>query len=182
MAAVYDEIDAKLRAWIAAQPMFFIATAPLSPQGRVNVSPKGMDGTFAVLGPHEVGYLDYFGSGIETVAHLRENGRIVVMFCAFDGAPKIVRLHGRGRVLHPGDADFDDLRPKFGKTREKGVRSIVVIDVERISDSCGFSVPLMQHVADRDVLDRAQERRDEAYFAEYGAKKNAASIDGLPGL
>jgi hypothetical protein len=182
MASVYDEIDAKLRVWIAAQAMYFVATAPLAGDGHVNVSPKGMDGTFAVLGPHEVAYLDYFGSGIETVAHLRENGRIVVMFCAFDGAPKIVRLHGRGHALHRNDAGFADLRAKFTKTRDKGVRSIIVIAVERISDSCGFSVPLMQHVADRDVLDRAQERRDDAYFAEYGARKNAVSIDGLPGL
>jgi hypothetical protein len=162
--------------------MYFVATAPLSADGHVNASPKGMDGTFVVLGAHEVAYLDYFGSGIETLAHLRENGRIVVMFCSFDGAPRVVRLHGRGHALHPGDDGFSALRSTFPKTREKGVRSIIVIDVERISDSCGFSVPHMQHVADRDLLDRAHERRDDAYFADYAAKKNAASIDGLPGL
>jgi len=182
MAQQYDEIDDKLRAWITAQPMFFVASAPLAADGHVNVSPKGMDGTFVVLSPHQVGYLDFFGSGIETVAHVRENGRIVVMFCSFEGAPKIVRLHGRGRVLLPDDAAFAALRGRFSKTRDKGVRSIIVIDVDRISDSCGFAVPLMQHIADRDVLDTSQERREEGYFEKYAATKNAVSIDGLPGL
>jgi hypothetical protein len=182
VAAVYDELDDKLRAWIEAQPMFFVATAPLAADGHVNVSPKGMAGTFAVLGPRRVGYLDYFGSGIETVAHLRENGRIAIMFCAFDGAPKVLRLHGRGRSLLPDDVGFAELRARFGKTRDKGVRSIVVVDLERISDSCGWAVPLMQHVADRDVLDVAQERREPDYFVQYAAAKNATSIDGLAGL
>src|SRR6478609_10097028 len=117
MSQQYDELDDKLRSWIAAQPMFFVATAPLAADGHVNVSPKGMDGTFVVLSPHRIAYLDYFGSGIETVAHLRENGRIVVMFCAFDGAPKIVRLHGRGRALLPDDDGFATLRHRFAKTR-----------------------------------------------------------------
>ena len=182
MAAVYDELDDKLCAWIEAQPMFFVATAPLAADGHVNVSPKGMAGTFAVLGPRKVGYLDYFGSGIETVAHLRENGRIVIMFCAFDGAPKIVRLHGHGRSLLPDDAGFADLRARFTKSRDKGVRSIVVVELERISDSCGWAVPVMQHVADRDVLDVSQERREPEYFVQYAAAKNASSVDGLPGI
>ncbi len=182
MAKQYDEIDDRLRAWIAAQPMFFVATAPLAADGHVNVSPKGMDGTFAVLGPNQVGYLDYFGSGVETIAHLRENGRITVMFCAFDGAPNIVRLHGRGRAVLPEDRGFTELRTRFAKTRDRGVRSIILVDVDRVSDSCGWSVPLMQHVADRDVLDKAQERRDDDYFVQYAATKNATSIDGLPGL
>lgn len=182
MAKLYDEIDDSLRAWLLGQPMFFVGTAPLSGAGHVNVSPKGMAGTFAVLGARRVAYLDYFGSGIETMAHLRENGRIVIMSCAFSGPPKIVRLYGRGRTVLPTDADFDGLRAAFPKQRDAGVRSIVVVELDRIADSCGFAVPLMEHVADRDVLDRAQERRDASYFAEYGATKNAASIDGLPGL
>lgn len=182
MGQLYDEIDDQLSTWIAAQSMFFIATAPLAADGHVNVSPKGMDGTFAVLTPHQVGYLDYFGSGIETVAHLRENGRVVIMLCAFDGPPKIVRLHGRGRAIRPDDTGFAELRQRFGKPRDRGLRSIIVVDVERIADSCGFSVPLMEHVADRDFLDRHQERRDDNYFSEYGAARNAASVDGLPGL
>ncbi len=182
MAKQYDAIDDRLRAWIAAQPMFFVATAPLAAEGHVNLSPKGMDGTFAVLGPKQVGYLDYFGSGVETIAHLRENGRITVMFCAFDGAPNIVRLHGRGRAVLPDADGFTELRARFVKTRDKGVRSIILVDVERISDSCGFAVPRMKHVADRDVLDKAHERRDDDYFVHYAATKNATSIDGLPGL
>ena len=182
MAKVYEEIDDRLRDWLLAQPVFFVATAPLAADGHVNLSPKGMDGTFAVLDRHRVGYLDYFGSGVETMAHLRENGRIVIMMCAFDGPPKVVRLHGRGRTLRPGDDGFDALRGRFAKARDKGVRSIVVVDIDRISDSCGFSVPLLQHVADRDVLDIAHERRDDDYFVDYGAAKNATSIDGLRGL
>jgi hypothetical protein len=182
MATIYDSIDDTLRDWLLAQPVFFVATAPLTGDGRVNVSPKGMDGTFAVLDPLQVAYLDYFGSGIETVAHLRENGRIVIMCCAFSGPPKIVRLHGRGRALHPGDAEFVALRPRFAKDRDRGLRSIVVVDVERIADSCGFAVPLMDNARDRDVLDRAQERREPEYFHAYGVTRNATSIDGLPGL
>jgi hypothetical protein len=182
MATVYDAIDDELQEWLLAQPVFFVATAPSSASGHVNVSPKGMTGTFAVLGPRTVGYLDYFGSGIETVAHLRENGRIAIMCCAFSGPPKIVRLHGRGRVVRTDDAEFAALRARFGKLRDLGLRSIVVVDVDRISDSCGWSVPLMDHVGERDVLDRAQERRTADYFAEYGATRNATSIDGLPGL
>lgn len=182
MAQQYDELDDKLRSFITAQPVFFVATAPLAADGHVNVSPKGMAGTFAVLGPRRVAYLDYFGSGIETVAHVRENGRVVVMFCAFDAAPKIVRLHGRGRVVLPDEDGFAALRTLFAKTRDKGVRSIIAIDIDRISDSCGFAVPLMQHVADRDVLDKSQERREQGYFAQYAATNNATSIDGLPGL
>ena len=182
MATIYETIDDKLRDWLLAQPVFFVGTAPLAADGHVNVSPKGMAGTFAVLGSHQVGYLDYFGSGIETVAHLRENGRIVVMCCAFSGPPKIVRLHGRGRAVLPADPEFPGLRREFGKQRDEGLRSIIVVDEDRVADSCGFSVPLMDHVADRDILDRAQERREPGYFETYAVTKNAASVDGLPGL
>jgi hypothetical protein len=182
VATVYEAIDDKLCDWLLAQPVFFVATAPLAAAGHVNVSPKGMAGTFAVLGPHQVAYLDYFGSGIETVAHLRENGRIVIMCCAFNGAPKVVRLHGRGRAVLPDHPEFAPLRRNFGKERDHGQRSIIVVDVDRIADSCGFSVPQMHFVGDRDVLDRAQERREPGYFETYAVTKNATSVDGLPGL
>jgi Pyridoxamine 5'-phosphate oxidase len=182
MATVYDEIDGKLRAWLLAQPVYFVATAPLAVNGHVNVSPKGMEGTFAVLGPRKVGYLDYFGSGIETVAHLRENGRIVIMSCAFTGPPKIVRLHGTGRFVLPEAAEFAMLRPRFAKTRDRGLRSIIVVDVDRIADSCGYAVPLMDFVGDRDVLDLHQQRRSPEYFDEYAATRNDESVDGLVGL
>lgn len=182
MGTVYESISDELAGWMARQPVYFVATAPLAADGHVNVSPKGMDGTFTVLDGRTVAYLDYSGSGAETVAHLRENGRIVVMFAAFDGRPTVVRLHGRGRVVLTGDEEFAGLRRRFGKERTVGQRSVVVVDVGRISDSCGFSVPLMDFRGDRDVLDRAQERRDDDYFVRYWAARNAESIDGLPAV
>lgn len=181
MGTVYQNIDDRLRDWLLAQPMFVVASAP-SGGGHVNASPKGMAGTFAVLSATSVAYLDYTGSGAETIAHLRENGRITLMFCAFAGPPKIVRLQGTGHCVRPGDADFAALRGHFAKRRDLGLRSIVVAELDRISDSCGYSVPLMEFVADRDVLDRSQERRDPEYFDGYWRTRNAQSIDGLPAL
>jgi Pyridoxamine 5'-phosphate oxidase len=182
MAQVFSEINGKLRAWIDRQHVFFVGTAPSGSDGCINVSPKGMGGTFAVLGPRRVGYLDYTGSGAETIAHLRDNGRIVIMFCGFAGPPKIVRLHGHGRIVRAIDPEFADLRAHFGKGRTIGQRSIVVVELTRISDSCGFSVPLLDYRSDRDTLDRVQERNDDEYYREYWAEKNAVSIDGLPAL
>jgi hypothetical protein len=181
MGKVFDHIDDRLHAWLVKQPMFVVATAP-SEGGHVNASPKGMAGTFVVLGPTTVAYLDYTGSGAETIAHLRDNGRIVLMFNAFDGPPRIVRLQGQGRVVHLDDPAFAELRPRFSKPREIGQRAIVVVECDRIADSCGYSVPLMAYVADRDILDRAQERHDDDYYDEYWATRNAESIDGLPAL
>ncbi len=180
MGKVLAEIDDGLARWLEAQPMFFVATAPLAVDGLVNCSPKGTAGTFAVLDPHRVAYLDLTGSGIETVAHLRENGRIVVMFCAFTGRPNIVRLHGTGAVLTPGDQEFAELVGRF--TQHPGVRAIIVVDVQRIADSCGYAVPRMEHVADRDVLDLANAKKGEPALAAYRATRNATSLDGLPGL
>ena len=178
---VYERIDDRLRGFIAAQPMFFVATAPSGPDGRVNVSPKGMTGTFAVLGEHRVAYLDWHGSGAETIAHLRENGRITLMFCAFGGPPKIVRLHGRGRALLVGDPAAGELLAAFPDAPDThGVRTVVDVAVERVSDSCGYAVPLMTYEGDRDLLVRAHERRTDDDLAEYRKIKNAASIDGLP--
>ncbi|MFC4565473.1 pyridoxamine 5'-phosphate oxidase family protein [Nocardiopsis mangrovi] len=182
MGKTYESIDAGLAGFLLSQPVFFVGTAPLAGEGHVNVSPKGMAGTFAVVDGSTVAYLDYSGSGTETIAHLRENGRIVVMFCAFDGPPKIVRLHGRGRVVRPADDGFAGLRALFPKERTLGQRSIIVVDVVRIADSCGFSVPLMEQRGDRDLLDRQHGRRDEAHFENYWRTRNAESIDGLPGV
>jgi hypothetical protein len=179
---VRHHIDDALARWLLAQPVFFVATAPLARAGHVNVSPKGMAGTFAVLGPNRVGYLDYYGSGSETIAHLRENGRITLMFAAFDGRPNIVRLYGSGRVVLPGDPDFADLRTQFPKDRETAQRSIIVADLDRVQDSCGYAVPLMDFVADRTVLDLHQEKKGPAAYDNYGLQKNARSIDGLPAL
>ncbi len=141
-----------------------------------------MADTFAVLGPTTVAYLDYVGSGVETIAHVRENGRITLMFNAFHGAPNIVRLQGTGRVVQVGDPGFADLRALFPKERERGQRAVVVVECDRIADSCGYTVPLMDLVGHRDLPDRHQERRDDAYDERYLSEKNATSIDGLPGL
>ncbi|MEY3774785.1 MAG: hypothetical protein RLZZ129_1565 [Verrucomicrobiota bacterium] len=179
MGTVYDRIIPELQTWLGRQHMFTVATAPLAAEGHVNCSPKGGD-TFRVLGPREVAYADLTGSGIETVAHLRENGRIVLMFCAYEGAPQIVRLHGRGEVVDPDDAGFEELRAHFPAL--VGLRTIIRVRVTRIADSCGFAVPRYDFVAPRDVLDRYSEKLGPAGLAEYRAKKNRTSIDGLPGL
>src|SRR3990167_1419934 len=129
MAKTYPEIDERLRAFIAGQHIFFVASAPNGPGGHVNCSPKGLD-TFRILGPTRVAYLDFVGSGAETIAHARQNGRVVIMFCAFEGPPKILRLHGRGEILEPGDAEFESLLARFDL--KPGIRAIVCVDVERI--------------------------------------------------
>ena len=168
-----------MQAWIERQRLFFVSTAPLAAEGRINCSPKGLD-TLRILDPRTIAYLDLTGSGIETVAHLRENGRIVLMFCAFEGPPKIVRLHGRGTVLTDSDSGFEDLRARFGEM--PGVRSVIRISLLRISESCGFGVPRYEFAGNRDQLARWAAAKGEAGLAEYRATKNATSVDGLPGL
>jgi hypothetical protein len=178
---VHERIGGRLRAFIEAQPMFFVATAPSGAGGHVNVSPKGMAGTFVVLGEHRVAYLDYHGSGAETIAHLNENGRITLMFCAFQGPPNIVRLHGHGRAVPVTSPEYPDLLRWFGSPPDThGVRSVIDVAVERVSDSCGYAVPFMSYEGDRDLLVRAHERRTEADLADYRRVKNGVSIDGRP--
>jgi len=177
---VHDGVSPKLAKWLLAQPMFFVASSPLSADGHVNVSPKGMAGTFAVLDQYRVAYLDYFGSGGETIAHLRENGRITLMFTAFSGRPTIIRLYGRGRCVLVDDPEFVELRGHFGKDRTVGQRSIIVIELDRVQDSCGYSIPFMEFVADREVLDLHQEKRGAKHYEGRGHIKNPESIDGLP--
>jgi hypothetical protein len=179
---LHESIDGRLRSFIEAQPMFFVATAPSGDGGHVNVSPKGMSGTFAVIDPLRVAYLDYVGSGAETLAHLRDNGRIVIMFCAFAGPPNIVRLHGTGRAVLPADPDHDGLLAAFPQPRTHGLRSIIDVTVERVSDSCGYAVPLMDHVGDRDLLERWADRKTDGDLIDYANAKNLRSIDGLPAL
>jgi len=180
VATVFDGIDEKLATWLRAQPMFFVATAPLAGDGLVNCSPKGLLGTFDVLDERRVAYLDLTGSGIETIAHVRENGRIVLMFCAFDGRPRIVRLHGRGEAVMPSDPHFDELAGRFSV--HPGTRAVVTIDVTRVADSCGFAVPRMTYVEDRDVLDLSAAKKGPEKMAAYRAARNSTSLDGLPGL
>lgn len=159
--------------------MFFVATAPSGQDGHVNLSPKGYD-TLRVLAPTRVAYLDLTGSGIETVAHLRENGRITLMACAFTGNPRISRIYGRGTVHTVGSAGFDVLAAEFPEL--PGRRSIVAIDVERVTTSCGYAVPLMDAVDDRDRLLEWATKKGPDGIVDYWASKNAQSIDGLPGL
>jgi Pyridoxamine 5'-phosphate oxidase len=188
MAKVFEHMDERMREWIDAQPMFFVATAPSGDGGHVNLSPKGGDRLFRVTGPLGFAYVDLMGSGIETIAHLRENGRIVVMFCAFEGPPKIVRLHGTGRPVQQGDPGFEDLLATFEVSEEqlRAVRSVVTVEVERVSDSCGFVVPRMDYVGERDQLYRYADNRirkeGESAVKAYVSANNAESIDGLTGL
>lgn len=188
MGRVYTEISDQLGDWISQQPMFFVGTAPTDRHGHINLSPKGSRDAFAILGPRTAAYIDMIGSGVETIAHLRDNGRIVLMFCAFAGPPKIVRLHGQGRVVLDSDGEFPALLTHFTPNQDvrSMARAIVVVDATRISDSCGYTVPEMSFVRERDQLFRYAETRDAKeggdWRAEYKKAKNGTSIDGLPGI
>lgn len=173
---VYDAIGHDLRRFIEAQQMFFVASAPLRADGHVNVSPKGLD-TFRILTPNRVCYLDLTGSGNETSAHLRENGRITFMFCAFDGAPTILRLYGRGETALPGSRLWNDLRPRFAAY--PGARQIIVAEIDRVQTSCGFGVPLYDYTGQRETLIRWANNRGPEGLETYHAERNARSIDGL---
>ena len=172
-------IDDSVGKFILEQPVFFVGSAPLNPRGHVNVSPKGLD-TFRTLSPSTVAYLDLTGSGIETVAHLKENGRIVIMFCAFQGPPRILRLYGTGRVIEPGQTDFPKLAAQFPD--QEGTRAIIVVEVSRIADSCGYAVPLLKYEGDRDQLSAWANKKGVEGLKEYRLKKNQKSIDGLAGI
>ena len=187
MGRTFAEIDDALAAWIAGQALFFVGTAPLDGDGHVNVSPKGPIGTLRIVSPSEVAYLDMVGSGAETAAHLIENGRIVIMLCAFSGRPRIVRLHGRGHIVWAEDPEFDGLRRRLAfKEPEvpESRRAIVRVQITRIADSCGFGVPLMKLQGQRTNADAwargmvAKEGPDA--MDAYKAEKNESSIDGLP--
>jgi hypothetical protein len=187
MGKLYDTIDDSLAAWIGRQRMFFVGTAPSGGDGHVNVSPKGPIETLRVAGARRVAYLDIVGSGAETMAHLRDNGRIVVMLCAFEGPPRIVRLHGRAEAVAAGDPRFDQLVGELGLAVDgppERLRSLVVVDVERIADSCGFGVPLMQYEGERPQgvawAETKLRKGGPDALSEYVAQKNETSIDGLP--
>ncbi len=165
--------------WIGEQHLFFVATAPSGDDGHVNLSPKGLEG-LRVLGPTSVAYLDLTGSGAETIAHLQENGRICLLFCAFTGKPQILRLQGAGEVHLPGSERFEELRPAFGE--HPGVRSIITVELDRIATSCGYGVPLLSYEGDRRTLTAWADKKSEDEIEAYWQKKNATSIDGLPAL
>lgn len=179
MGKIYEQLDDSLVKFIQRQHLFFVGTAPTSLEGRLNLSPKGLD-TLRILGPRTVAYLDLVGSGIETLAHLRENGRLTLMFCAFEGRPLILRLYGQGRAVEPGEPGWDDLVAKF--PQHPGTRSVVIMDIERIADSCGWGVPLYEYQGERDQLTNYVQAKGEASLERYKAEKNRTSIDGLGGL
>lgn len=179
MAKEFPRLDESLTEFINDQAMFFVATAP-SEGGRINLSPKGYRDTFAVIDDHTVAYLDLFGSGVETIAHLRDNGRITIMFCSFTRNSRILRLFGRGRVVRPDDAEFGELVGRFGN-RHAGVRAVIVVDLQRIADACGFAVPYYELVDERPVLDDYHDKAPDEAYVRLG-RRNRRSIDGLPAL
>ncbi|WOO43219.1 pyridoxamine 5'-phosphate oxidase family protein [Rubellicoccus peritrichatus] len=180
MGKVYDSIDDRIRNWILQQKMFFVATAPKATNGFVNCSPKGSD-TLRVLDSHTLAYLDYLGSGIETVAHLKENGRIVIMMCAFEGSPKIFRFHGKGYVYEKESAEYASLSHHFIDSDGVGTRSIIKIEINRISDSCGWGVPLYQYQSDRNMMEKIFDEWGEEKVISFRDKMNRENIDGLAG-
>ncbi|MFG1888935.1 pyridoxamine 5'-phosphate oxidase family protein [Micromonospora sp. NPDC049051] len=186
MGKTYERIEGRLRSFIEDQPMFFTATAPLSGDGTINLSPKGLRGSWAVLDTHTVAYLDFAGSNAETIAHLRENGRITLMWCAFAGPPNIVRVHGHGEPVFRDDPRWAQLAGHFPDidTTVHGLRAIIVVRADLIRDTCGYAVPFMTYDTDRDLHARRFAREDDASLSDYFAGKEhvARSIDGLPGL
>ncbi len=182
MDGTADHIDEELASWLCDQPVFFVATAPLDGDGRVNCSPKGNRGEFAVINPTTVAYLDQNGSGIETIAHLRENGRITLMFTAFTGAPRIVRLQGRGEFIVQDDPRFADYCNAFPLPVGVGARAVIVAHLTRVADSCGFGVPLMKFNGHRRALDAWATKKGAEGLVDYQQRNNLRSIDDLPGL
>lgn len=179
MVRVFESIDEDLAAWIAAQPMFFVATAPRADDGLVNLSPRGLD-CLTVLGPRSVAWVDSTGSGVETIAHVRENGRVVLMWCAFAGPPRIVRVHGTGRVVLPSDSEYDGMLARV--PAQPSPRAVIVVEARRISDSCGYGVPVMDLVGERDQMHRWAQAKGPEGVTAYRAERNVSSLDGLPGL
>lgn len=178
MGRAFDSITDQMRTFAHEQHLFFVSTAP-SDGGRINMSPKGYD-SFRILDDHRVCYLDLTGSGAETIAHIQDNGRITFMFCAFTGKPNIVRFYGQGSVVRPGNEEWDELRGLFGEVA--GVRSIITADIDRTSTACGYAVPFMDYVEDRDRLAKHWDNKSAEELAEYWTTKNATSIDGLPAI
>ena len=187
MGKTYERIEGRLREFIETQPIFFTSTAPLAGTGKVNLSPKGVKGSFAVIDDRTVAYLDFAGSNAETIAHLRENGRITLMWCAFQGPPNIVRIHGRGEPVFRDDPRWTDLVGRFAQevdTSLHGLRAVIVVHAEFIRDTCGYAVPLMTYDEDRDLHARRFAREDDTSLSAYfeGKQHVAVSLDGLPGL
>ena len=185
MGKSYERIDGRLREFIDNQKIFFVASAPLDGDGHINISPKGRAGTWRVLDERTVAYLDFGGSHAETIAHLRENGRITLMWCAFEGPPNIVRVHGRGEPVFRDDPRFDELLARFPRSADgPGLRAVIIVTAELISDTCGFAVPFMDYREERSLHADYFGRKSDEEFRAYCESKdyNGSSIDGLPAL
>ncbi|WP_093801792.1 pyridoxamine 5'-phosphate oxidase family protein [Streptomyces sp. Wb2n-11] len=184
MGKLYDRIDGRIRTFIEDQPVFFTATAPLAADGHVNLSPKGRAGTLVVLDETTLAYLDFGGSTAETVAHIRENGRVTLMWCAFTGPPKVLRVHGQGEAVFRDDPRWAGLIKRFEDVDGPSARAIVVVHARRISDSCGFAVPFMEYREERTQHAEHFARKTDEEFAAYCEKKDyiGVSLDGLPAL
>ncbi|MEV6952070.1 pyridoxamine 5'-phosphate oxidase family protein [Streptomyces sp. NPDC051183] len=184
MGKLHDRIDGRLREFIEAQPMFFTATAPLAGDGHINLSPKGRAGTLVVIDEQTLAYLDFGGSGAETIAHVRENGRITLMWCAFSGPPNIVRVHGEGEAVFRDDPRWGELVALFGDADGPSARAVIVVRARRITDVCGYAVPFMEYQGERTLHAEYFGRKTDEEFAAYCEKKEfiETSIDGLPAL
>lgn len=182
MGKLYERIDGRLRKFIEEQPVFFTATAPLAGDGHVNLSPKGRAGTLVVIDEQTLAYLDFGGSGAETIAHVRENGRITLMWCAFSGPPNIVRIHGEGEAVFRDDPRWGELMGLFGEADGPGARAIILVHARRIADVCGYAVPFMEYQGERTLHAEYFGRKTDEEFGEYCEKKVAVSLDGLPAL
>ncbi|MFK0254685.1 pyridoxamine 5'-phosphate oxidase family protein [Streptomyces sp. NPDC090445] len=184
MGKLYDHIDGRLRTFIEEQPVFFTATAPLAADGHVNLSPKGRKGTLVVIDELTLAYLDFGGSGAETIAHVRENGRITLMWCSFDGRPTIVRVHGRGEAVFRDDPRWGELIGRFAEVDGPSARAVIVVHALRVSDSCGFAVPFMGYEGERELHAEYFGRQTDEEFAAYCERKEyvGVSVDGLPAL
>ncbi len=179
MGKPHEKLTEDLQQWIHKQHMFFVATSPLAADGMINCSPKGLD-SFRILDGHTVAYIDLTGSGVETISHLKENGRVVIMFCAFEGAANILRLYGTGEVVEPHQSEFEPLTALF--PMYEGVRAIIRIHVNKIIDACGYSVPLYTYERQRDTLIKWTENKSADELRAYQQQKNLQSLDGLTGL
>ncbi len=179
MGKDYQEIDERMQNWIEQQHLFFVSTAPLSNDGLINCSPKGLD-CLRVLGPRKIAYADTGGSGAETIAHLKENGRIVIMLCAFSGPPKIFRFYGHGISVEPHETEFEALSSSFSGL--PAIRNFIVVEINRIRDSCGYGVPSYEYVGERESLANFYANKSEAEIVQYRIDRNEKSLDGLPAL
>ena len=177
MGKFHNSIKDEHKAFAQKQKMYFVSTSPLDKEGHINLSPKGLD-SFRILSPTRVAYMDIVGSGNETSAHLLENGRITIMFCAFDGPPNILRFYGAGYTVLPGDAEWEDLSTHFDI--QIATRQIIVADIDKVQTSCGYSVPLYQYKGERDHADKWAQKKGREGLEEYMNEKNLKILDGLP--